>query len=186
MDIGWVIRQKIPLPNWSDETINIKRRNDFLAKTLSSLQQTIRNPDNKPRFVYAHFMLPHAPYNFDSSGNQLALPDHALSIPEKMKPYTQQVGYANKIIRNVVQDIFTHSNKPLVIIIQGDHGFRFGTGPQKGLEFPNLNALYFSNGDYRMLNDSMTNINTFRVVLNTFFHQQFPQLKDSSYFLKYR
>ncbi|MDQ3277751.1 MAG: hypothetical protein M3Q06_05465, partial [Bacteroidota bacterium] len=49
--------------------------------------------------------------------------------------------------------------------------------------FRNLNAYYFSDKDYGMLYDSISPVNTFRVVLNKYFSQSFPLLKDSSFYL---
>ena len=46
--------------------------------------------------------------------------------------------------------------------------------------FSNLNAFYFPNKDYSRLYDSISPVNTFRVVLNTYFNAQLPLLKDSS------
>jgi hypothetical protein len=36
------------------------------------------------------------------------------------------------------------------------------------------------------VNDSLTNVNTFPVIFNTFFGQQFPMRQDHQYFLHYR
>lgn len=187
-DIGWLIRKKVPLPAWPGANRDYAGlRNDFLAKTLTSLQQTIHTSANNPRFVYAHFILPHSPYSFDSSGNLINNPpEFGMTRSQLRTVYLQQVGYTNKIMKGLVQDIFTHAHRPLVIIIQGDHGIRFPEKEDQDLHFPNLNAMYFYNQDYRQLKDTMTNINTFRAVLNTFFGKKLPMLKDTSYFLKYK
>lgn len=187
-DIGWLVRKHVPLPAWPGSNIDYAGlRNDFLAKTLTSLQQTIRTPQNDPRFVYAHFILPHSPYSFDSSGNLITSPpEFGMTRPQLRTAYLQQLGYTNKIMQELVEDIFAHTKRPVVIIIQGDHGIRFPEKQDKDLQFPNLNAMYFYNQDYRQLKDTMTNINTFRVVLNTFFGKHFPMLRDTSYFLKYK
>jgi hypothetical protein len=186
-DIGWSIRRRFPAITWKWHGKDyVEQRDDHLEKTLTAFRQTIQTTPARPRFVYTHFVLPHAPYNYDTSGKKTNQGYYYLTIPQKQQAYVLQVAYANKLMREFVETIFSHSSRPLVIVIQGDHGFRFGNGPKKDLEFPNLNALYFSNGDYRLLNDSMTNVNTFRVVFNTFFHQQFPLLKDTSYFLNYK
>jgi hypothetical protein len=70
-----------------------------------------------------------------------------------------------------------------VIILEGDHGYRFYEKKDRLKEFRNLNAYYFSDRDYRSLSDSISPVNTFRVVLNKYFCNSLPLLKDSSIYL---
>ena len=90
-------------------------------------------------------------------------------------------------MKKMVDSIFRNSKNNFIIILQGDHGARYqGEENKKNLEFANLNAMYFYNQDYRLLHDSLSNVNTFRVIFNTFFGKNYPLLKDRSYFLRYR
>jgi hypothetical protein len=89
-------------------------------------------------------------------------------------------------MERLVNEIQSKTKRPLVIIIQGDHGYRFFEKDKKQWEFPNFNAFYFSNGDYRFLNDSLTNVNTFTVVANTFFGQTTMLEDGKTYFLQYK
>jgi len=45
--------------------------------------------------------------------------------------------------------------------------------------------MYFPKEKYQQLGDSITNVNTFRFVLNAFFDKKLPILKDTSIFLHY-
>jgi hypothetical protein len=45
-----------------------------------------------------------------------------------------------------------------------------------------LNAYYFPDKQYQGLHDRITPVNSFRVVLNTFFGAQIPLLEDRSFF----
>ena len=106
---------------------------------------------------------------------------------EKKRAYVSQVAYVNKVIKKLVDSIFENAKNKVVVILQGDHGARFaGQENKKHLEFANLNAMYFYNKDYRLLHDSLSNVNTFRVVFNTFFDKKYPLLKDTSFFLQYK
>jgi hypothetical protein len=49
----------------------------------------------------------------------------------------------------------------------------------------NLIAYYFPNGGARVLYPTITPVNTFRLVLNTYFGQKFPLLPDASYYSTY-
>ena len=185
MDIGWLIRKKLHIPR--KHTINREYqqlRNDRLLETLDSLKKTIRTINTQPQFIYAHFLLPHQPYTFDSLGNQYLQKSFLLSKKELRTGYIQQVAFSNRIIQGLVDSILTHASRPVVIIVQGDHGCRFGDAPLRQREFSNLSAFYFYNKDYRLLYDSISNVNTFRVISNTFFGQQYPFLRDTSYFLE--
>jgi hypothetical protein len=188
-DLGWMLQSTFAFhlnskKKKADE--NEASRNTHVEKTYEALMNTIAEPSLKPRFVYTHFMIPHYPFSYDSAGNKLSdIPDDA-PLDVDMKLYVNQLIYSNKLIRNAVEKIMTETTKPVVIILQGDHGYRHYLLEDKSLEFSNLNAMYFYNKDYRLLTDQPSNVNTFRIVLNTFFDQNLPMLKDTSYFLRYR
>jgi len=101
--------------------------------------------------------------------------------------YVMQVAYTNKfVIAPIVDSIFAHARRPFIVIFQGDHGYRDYPREKIDLEFENFNAIYFPEGKYDMLKDTMTSVNTFRIVLNQFFNQQLPLLNDSTVYLKKR
>jgi hypothetical protein len=52
-------------------------------------------------------------------------------------------------------------------------------------QFPNLNAIYFPDKNYKDLYSEMSPVNTFRVIFNNYFGQHLPLLKDSSVFVAY-
>ena len=66
----------------------------------------------------------------------------------------------------------------------GDHGNRDITKEAFPIRhFQNLNAVYYPDNDYKMLYDSISGVNQFRVVLNKLLQQKLPVLKDSSIYL---
>jgi hypothetical protein len=85
-----------------------------------------------------------------------------------------------------VDEILRQNGRECIIMLQGDHAFRFFNPAKKQEEFENLNAWYFPNRDYHLLNDSLSSVNSFRLLLNAQFGQDLPILKDSSIFLPYR
>lgn len=184
-DVSWQF--KYPLFGITSQGIveYADRRDRHDSTALRHIYETIKKPSAKPKFVYGHLFIPHSPYTFDSAGNKIA-PIGIMPPEEDMKAYTQQIAYVNTIITKLADEIISGSKKPLVIIIQGDHGYRFFDKSKKQWEFPNFNAIYFSNGDYHLLHDSISNVNTFRVVANTYFKQQYPLLQGNRYFLQYK
>lgn len=184
-DIGW----NFP---WLKPSVPIK---DFIA--LGKIQQTqIRKAydillkasarkNQQPVFVYTHFLIPHEPYLYDSTGN--ATPDTTWFYTKKGKEgYLSQLKYTNTIIKDVVTHLKNEGDRPRVIIIQSDHGYRFFDNKElQHLEFNNLNAIYFPDKEYSQLYDSITSINTFPVIFNKYFHASIPLLKDSSIYIRH-
>jgi hypothetical protein len=148
----------------------------FDSTIYHHLIQSAQLQSSQPKFIYAHFMRPHPYYHFDSLGRRFN--SDTLSNRDA---YIHQIAFSNNMIKNITDSIMTHSGRPLVIIIQGDHGDK-NTQEKQGA-FSNFNALYFSNNNYSLLNDSLTNVNTFRIVLNTFFKKDFDLLPDKFYFI---
>jgi hypothetical protein len=131
-----------------------------------------------PKFVYTHLMMPHYPYYFDSKGNPLPLEKLSGIRKVTANDYIEYLKYTNGKLLELVDDILATSPAPPVIILLGDHGFQIKT--DHTYDFMNLNAVYFPDRNYSGFYDSITNVNQFRVVLNTFSGQHFPLLKDST------
>jgi len=78
----------------------------------------------------------------------------------------------------IVEEIISRSKIPPVIIIQGDHGFWGGAQER----MPIMNAYYLPGKESsKLLYPNITPVNTFRVVLNTYFQGQFELLPDLNY-----
>jgi len=98
--------------------------------------------------------------------------------------YIEYLQYSNKKLLSLVDFIRTNSSRPPVIIVMADHGFRqLPVDVDRKYHFMNLNAVYFPGGNYSGFYDGMSNVNQFRVILNTLFRQDLPLLKDSTSFL---
>jgi hypothetical protein len=183
-DVGWLLITKFPFNLFSnnDYLQHLKNNNRFLDLVKKSASE--RGP--KPRFIYAHFYMPHPPFFFDKDGHQ----KDNKTIYEEYKPepvdaYLGYVQYVNSQIKGLV-DTIMNKNPSATIIVMGDHGFRIPgeTDPHPFYFFQNMNAVYYADRDYRMLYDSISAVNQFRVVFNKMFHQSFPLLPDSTIFLR--
>jgi len=186
-DIGWLIRRKLGLGGrvfGQQEYVDAKDKH--LMRTMENTMTTISTTETHPKFVYSHFVLPHGPYSFDSVGNRYPAKSPPLTWGEYKSGYIGQVKYTNRLITQLVEAIQQNKKRPSVIIIQGDHGFRFNQPAKLSLQFDNYNAFYFSNEKYRQLRDSVTNVNTFRFVFNAYFNKELPLLRDTTIFLYYR
>ncbi|PIP86560.1 hypothetical protein COV42_03080 [Candidatus Campbellbacteria bacterium CG11_big_fil_rev_8_21_14_0_20_44_21] len=167
------------------------QREKYKLEKLSEL------PEEKgPIFAFAHFLLPKGINVFDKDGRYLT--EKEAKQNGSIKGYLNQVQYINTGIEKVVNDILRKSDNEPIIIIQGDHGFPFYDNldiidnfadPARARElvvpgkysFPILNAYYFPDGGDSLLYDSMTPVNTFRILFNHYFEQDLELLEDISY-----
>lgn len=160
------------------------RQVDVLKTNRSNLQQAmseLSKESDKPRFVFVHLMQPHMPYFYDRNGNLRNKPFE--DKPEHMDSlYIDQLMYTNSLMEQVAKTTETTRTRPRVIIIEGDHGYRDkqNNPAKRNKQFMNLNAYYFSDGDHSQLYDSISSVNSFRVILNKYFRTDLPLLKDST------
>ncbi|MBE3142305.1 MAG: hypothetical protein IMZ61_00035 [Planctomycetes bacterium] len=142
----------------------------YIEYTLGELENVPRIPGSK--FVFVHLMAPHAPYVFNPEGDFI--------FTEAANPgYPNEIEYLNKRLVPLVKTIIEESSVPPIIIIQGDHGL------DTEVRLAIFNAIYFPKGGDDVLYPTMTPVNTFRLVLNAYFDQNFPLLPDISYYSAY-
>jgi hypothetical protein len=147
----------------------------FRARThlvLDSFDELPGTPG--PKFVFIHLIVPHSPYAFDEDGNPVA-PDR----PDAGEGYLAQVKFINKFILPGLKTLIEKSAIPPVIILQGDHGPTLEDDPAAQLKI--LNAYYLPEGAEALYN-TISPVNSFRVVFNSYFGAEFPLLEDVSYY----
>ena len=159
------------------------KRDARRLRVFSALDKLKQIPD-KPEhtFTFAHLVIPHNPYSFGPNGEFVSFNEGA-PFEERAQAYANQVIFINREILKVVDVILQKSEVPPVIIIQGDHGplpdIAF-TGEEK---MPILNVYYLPGQDaQKHLYPTITPVNSFRVVLDSYFHQSLPLLEDVSYY----
>jgi hypothetical protein len=186
-DIGWHFNRGNPFANsarMEEEQKNNRANLQQIKNTYKGLLAVAAKPHNTPVFVYAHFMLPHRPYFYDSTGRLTPDSTWYYNTNEK-ESYLSQLKYTNTLIKNIAVHLQNTGSRPRVIIIQGDHGFRGFPKAMKQLEFNNLNAIYFPDKQYAGLYDRISSINTFRFILHKYFNAPLPLLKDSTVYIRH-
>ncbi len=189
---------------------------DYLVD-ISMLRYVIDNSDDKadrtacmidglkelpkyrfPKFVLAHFLLPHPPYIYKRDGQvveeETVINDKVCSIKEQ---YLEQLIYTNTQMKEVIEQLISKSRMNPIIILASDHGPDShlecaGEGgwmdpPDIALQerMRSFNALYLPETDTSELYKTMTFVNTFRVVFNAYFDTDYRLLDDKSYFSNY-
>jgi hypothetical protein len=154
-----------------------------------------------PKFVFAHILAPHPPFVFgpngeavhpsypynEADGSQL-LRIGRISREEYKLGYISQLRYINRRVLEAVDAILQQSARPPIIILQGDHGSRMNLDwdSQEKTDlrepFSILNAYFVPPRVRRNLYDSITPVNSFRILLNSLFGAHYPPLPDRSFF----
>jgi hypothetical protein len=150
-----------------------------------------------PKFVFAHILSPHPPFIFGPNGEPVKqrLPfsvwdghEFPGTKEEYLNGYRNQVTYINGRIQNLVQHLIEVSEINPIIILQADHG------PKSSMEEKQityevfketvaiLNAYYFPDGEYDEVYPSISPVNTFRIILNHYFNEDYDLLPDLTYF----
>ena len=157
-----------------------KKNNENLFGLTKALA---RSGGDKPKFVYTHLMMPHYPYYYDSAGREQPYETLREGQQVNRNAYIGYLRYTNSKLLELVTHIKQNSAKPPVIILMGDHGFRhFNTPVKKEYYFQNLLSLHLPGGK-RILPDTVSGVNVFRILLNEQFSQQLPLLPDSMIYL---
>lgn len=159
-----------------------------------------------PKFVFTHITSPHPPWYFDRNGGP-ALPSDAESTSDLMggafnvstswydkERYVDQLVFINGKVEAIIERILSRSDPAPIIIIQGDHGpwtYPHGDGVsiekvierQREEKMKILNAYYLPGKSNRLLYESITPVNSFRVVFNLYFDTSYDLLQEESYFV---
>lgn len=168
------------LPDLVDIELNqsiVTRRDNVLyaLEKLDSLPEI-----DGPKFVHAHMMVPHFPVLFGPEGEFIS--SQPRTVQAQLDAYRDHVIYINSRILPLIENILKDSEKPPIIIIQGDHGPRRIEGADREKHrLRILNAYYFPENIRDEIYSTITPVNTFRLLFNSLVEADFPLLEDVSY-----
>ena len=156
--------------------------NSFRCETLYMLDRLKTLPElESPRFVFAHFMCPHAPFVFGPNGEHVA-PANSYDYENKQF-YLDQYIFISAAIEEVIDVLLEESDVPPIIVLQSDHGprsghfkFHYPVGANDWQKI--LNAMYLPGMDVDTVFDDISPVNTFRLVFNHYFGANYPLLED--------
>jgi hypothetical protein len=146
-----------------------------------------------PKFVFAHLLVPHPPYLFRADGapTKDKAPFYTKTAWLDRPAYVEQSSFLERRLIPAIRDILKRSPRPPVIVLQSDHGgslvsdelINGAPNPEmlKG-RMPILYAVFLPDRDYSKFYDSITPVNTFRVLCNQLFGCHYSLLPDQSYF----
>lgn len=183
--IGWWFRG-----TWL-QNIFIKKEAIYQAdETNQDIQrmvnQSVTKNTGKPRFCYAHLIMPHSPYFRDSTGALLNESDPKTGNLTDTRYFLSYLKYSNAVISSLVNNIVKH-DPSAVVVVMSDHGFR-DYNHHQDLHLPafdNICAVRFPDHNVLPYKDSWSTVNFFRYLFNCEYGQQIPYLKDSTIWLNY-
>jgi len=192
-----IIIQTTILKAFEDFIIGDDSRARILC-TFSRLAEI--NKMNEPKFVFAHILSPHPPYLFGANGEPTLKATYQMdrNVWELKEDYLNQLSFINKKVQALLDTILLKSKIPPIIVLQADHGSAstwWNTGSSGWDEHPTelmlrermgiFNAYYLPSGGNSLVYDSITPVNTFRLIFNLYFDKQFTLLNDKNYFSIY-
>lgn len=156
-----------------------------------------------PKFIFAHIMCPHPPFLFGANGESVS--DAKLNmygtVWNQKENYINQLIFINKKVEMLVDEILAKSDIPPIIILQGDHGPASSFidpvtyDDSDGWERPTdnmlkertgiFNAYYLPLDGDQYLYNSITPVNSFRLIFNLYFNTTYKMLDDQIYFSNY-
>ncbi len=172
------------------EQIGLKKQsteayeNSFINNNEAAMRRTLLQSSSQskvPSFTYCHLIMPHDPYLLDSNGVRVSQANlDRLSKDSIDQLFLQYEIYVNKRISTFIAALKKATAGNAVILLMSDHGYKDAkVANDATMPFYNLNAVYLPQKNYSGWYNGMSNVNQFRVLLNTLFHQQMPLLSDS-------
>jgi len=147
---------------------------------INTLETLKKMPDIEgPKFVFAYFMCPHEPFVFGPGGESIGPMDFSNYRDKRF--YLGQYIFISREIEKVVDEILRKSAAEPIIIIQSDHGLRpHHPGIEVGEdEWRKIFNAYYLPGDGKgLLYDSISPVNSFRLIFNHYFGADYILLED--------
>lgn len=174
---------------------------DIRAMVLNVFDKLEQMPEIKGnKFVIAHIMCPHPPFVFEKDGAPapFSIIGNSMFNIYAKEAYLNQIMFLNNRTKQLIKQIISKSKIQPIIVIQADHGPTAAwydiskvndevlvsdiEGVKRNMRI--LNAYYLPSGGDKYLYDSITPVNTFRIIFNYYFHANYELLKDRSYFCR--
>lgn len=186
-DLGYLLKQNDFFSAFfiQKQDSQCKRLYDYTQQSIAAIQNTCSTEsDGPPQFMYAHFMIPHEPWCFDSHGS-IRPGKEVYRDSNFVTGYLQQVQYTNQIIKQLVLQIQNNNRPNTLIIIAGDHGYRSHNDVDMREHIFRIRfAAYHPQPLIEDWPESISGVNIFRLVLNTFLGAQMELLPHEAFYLQ--
>ncbi len=142
-------------------------QNNFMFESLEQIQE---RPGS--HFIYAHINAPHGPYVYRPDGSFR----YPLDDAEESILYAETLTFLNHRVLDMIDEILAKSDPEPIIILQGDHGIHKLTD---GVDKHKILSAYYLPGNLiTPPYETITPVNTFRLILRNYFDQSVELLPD--------
>ncbi len=177
-------------------SVQIGREELHRSVALRQLELLRQAPSFRgPKFVFAHVLMPHPPYVFEADGSLQTHEGRKELVRAGGSPYVEQLKYLNARLERVIRGLLTANTKrPPVVIIQGDEGplltdigyrrdidAQHATSTQLRIKYHIMTAFHLPGVRAKSIPDSVSPVNVFRMVFNTYFGSSLDMLPDRAY-----
>jgi hypothetical protein len=179
--------ERSELPYWLQVSLYDQaylQHRDRILFELADLETLGRQPG--PKFVFVHILAPHDPFVLGPNG-EFVFRSYPFTLNDDLQNrnwsdyaqgYTGQVAYLNQRLLGILDRIVRDSRVPPVIILQGDHGIPRMEDPSERHAI--LNAYLLPSGAAQLY-PTISPVNSFRVVFNTYLGGTYPMLEDTAH-----
>jgi hypothetical protein len=166
-------------------------------KAFSGLRKLAAQSEG-PRFIYAHFLVPHPPFVMDENGRCISAEE--AKTHTRAQNYIGQVKYTNREILKFLDVAMNRTGLKPIIVLQSDEGpwpqrfagdeitrlgadvtpadWRKATPAELVEKMAILNAIYLPDRDMSDIEETASPVNNFRLVLREFFGVPLEPLPD--------
>jgi len=163
-----------------------------LTRTFAGLAQAPKLPGSV--FAFAHLLSPHDPYVVDRHCRPVTWNPAARGTRLELtgRPYVEQIQCLNHLVLDLVSGLLRDSERPPIILLQGDHGskalvFDQATSAEKITlaaareRLGAFGAYYLPGRGREVFADSLTVVNVMGDVLRIYFGADLPRQPDDLY-----
>lgn len=156
----------------------------FVERQLFILDQLPKIPSYPgPKFVFVHLLIPHVPHVFGPEGEIITDTryyggglDDAINDDFFRRGYVNEIRFINSRMLDIKESLIRDSETPPIIVIQGD------SGVTKGNWLKIFNAYYLQGEQNLKLYPTISPVNTFRLIFDSYFGTDYGLLSDVSFF----
>jgi len=157
-----------------------------LLHSIHNIETPLAMGLEKPIFVQAHILCPHAPFVFDSKGNayestgKFTLDESGSANMERRRlEYVAQLQGLNHHIERAIDRVLANSIDPPIIVVISDHGPPKPLTTVEGRQ-SNLCLLHLPGIDSSQIPQDLHMVNLFRLIFNLYFDAELPLLERDS------
>lgn len=166
--------------------LRVRKKYGFVTDKFKRIADLAKEPS--PKFVYAHFLLPHPPFVMDSDGSQLPWSQKAYGSPKD--GYVRQLKGTNRYILQMIDRLVQDSSIPPIIVLQADEGPYLNEKMQKLDDEEKIRVrsgilsafLLPPTANQIDVSPRITPVNTFRLIFHDYFSADLELLPNRTFY----